>query len=136
MTWQFWLDVGGTFTDCLARTPDGQLLRRKVLSSGVTKGQATAGSKTSTICDPARGEPDGVWRRDGLQILYAQAEIVAVSTIVDSFGGRLVVKPLAPLPGRPAVVREQVVGRSYEIVSPEEAPILAIRLFLGLPLDE
>ena len=37
--WQFWIDVGGTFTDCVARRPDGTLARAKVLSSGVTKGR-------------------------------------------------------------------------------------------------
>jgi hypothetical protein len=37
--WQFWLDVGGTFTDCLGRAPDGTLRRHKVLSSGITKGR-------------------------------------------------------------------------------------------------
>ena len=38
--WQFWIDVGGTFTDCIGRRPDGPLLRHKLLSSGVTKGIA------------------------------------------------------------------------------------------------
>src|SRR5690606_38446033 len=30
--WQFWIDRGGTFTDIVARRPDGQLLTRKSLS--------------------------------------------------------------------------------------------------------
>ncbi|RYG53639.1 5-oxoprolinase, partial [bacterium] len=30
--WQFWIDRGGTFTDIIARDPDGQLHARKVLS--------------------------------------------------------------------------------------------------------
>ena len=30
--WQFWVDRGGTFTDLVARTPDGQLLTHKLLS--------------------------------------------------------------------------------------------------------
>ena len=30
--WQFWIDRGGTFTDIVARTPDGKLIPRKVLS--------------------------------------------------------------------------------------------------------
>ena len=42
--WQFWIDVGGTFTDCIARRPDGQFVTTKVLSSGVTKGAADDGS--------------------------------------------------------------------------------------------
>jgi 5-oxoprolinase (ATP-hydrolysing) len=30
--WQFWIDRGGTFTDIVAKTPDGQLLTKKLLS--------------------------------------------------------------------------------------------------------
>ncbi|MDH3335087.1 MAG: hydantoinase B/oxoprolinase family protein, partial [Rhodospirillaceae bacterium] len=30
--WQFWIDRGGTFTDVVARTPDGQVETRKLLS--------------------------------------------------------------------------------------------------------
>ena len=30
--WQFWVDRGGTFTDIVARRPDGALLTRKLLS--------------------------------------------------------------------------------------------------------
>ncbi|MDP6977064.1 MAG: hydantoinase B/oxoprolinase family protein [Myxococcota bacterium] len=31
--WEFWIDRGGTFTDCIARAPDGQLHSTKLLSS-------------------------------------------------------------------------------------------------------
>ena len=30
--WQFWIDRGGTFTDVVARAPDGKLIARKLLS--------------------------------------------------------------------------------------------------------
>ncbi|PZU15212.1 MAG: 5-oxoprolinase [Sphingobium sp.] len=33
MTWQFWIDRGGTFTDVVARDPDGRLHTAKLLSS-------------------------------------------------------------------------------------------------------
>ena len=33
-TWHIWVDTGGTFTDCLARNPDGRIERFKTLSSG------------------------------------------------------------------------------------------------------
>jgi 5-oxoprolinase (ATP-hydrolysing) len=32
MTWQFWIDRGGTFTDIVARKPDGMLVTHKLLS--------------------------------------------------------------------------------------------------------
>ncbi|MEE9574740.1 MAG: hydantoinase/oxoprolinase N-terminal domain-containing protein, partial [Gammaproteobacteria bacterium] len=30
--WQFWIDRGGTFTDIIARQPNGEVLSRKLLS--------------------------------------------------------------------------------------------------------
>ena len=30
--WQFWIDRGGTFTDVVARTPEGELITHKLLS--------------------------------------------------------------------------------------------------------
>src|SRR5262245_50723049 len=30
--WQFWIDRGGTFTDVVARAPDGRILTHKLLS--------------------------------------------------------------------------------------------------------
>ncbi|MEY3640193.1 MAG: hypothetical protein RIR68_3326 [Pseudomonadota bacterium] len=30
--WQFWIDRGGTFTDIVAKRPDGQLITHKLLS--------------------------------------------------------------------------------------------------------
>ena len=32
MAWAFWIDRGGTFTDIVARAPDGRLSQRKLLS--------------------------------------------------------------------------------------------------------
>ncbi len=33
--WQFWIDRGGTFTDIVAKTPDGTLLTHKLLSDNI-----------------------------------------------------------------------------------------------------
>jgi len=35
--WQFWIDRGGTFTDIVARRPDGGLMIRKLLSENPTR---------------------------------------------------------------------------------------------------
>ena len=45
--WQFWIDRGGTFTDIVARKPDGSILIDKLLSenSEVYKDAAIAGIK-------------------------------------------------------------------------------------------
>jgi 5-oxoprolinase (ATP-hydrolysing) len=124
--WQFWLDIGGTFTDCLARRPDGTLLRRKVLSSAVTKGRAVVVG-ADTIIDPARVEPEGFWVGYTLQLLNDAGTVIGQSPVGLSVGGRLW------LPSPLVACRE---GLHYELVSPEEAPILAIRHFLSLRLDQ
>ncbi len=46
--WQFWIDRGGTFTDIVARDPDGHLTTDKLLSEnpGRYRDAAIAGIKT------------------------------------------------------------------------------------------
>ena len=46
--WQFWIDRGGTFTDIIARAPDGNLSTHKLLSQnpGRYRDAAIAGIKT------------------------------------------------------------------------------------------
>ena len=36
--WQIWIDTGGTFTDCLAKDPHGNMHRAKVLSTSALRG--------------------------------------------------------------------------------------------------
>jgi 5-oxoprolinase (ATP-hydrolysing) len=129
--WEFWIDVGGTFTDCLARTPDGRLLTRKVLSSGVTKGTVIACEGASGFFDEARcGDPDGFWRDYKVTFTDASGNELHCGRIA-SFDSRLGVFALAdPLTGILAP------GTRYELRSGEDAPLLAIRLVLGRGLDE
>ena len=58
--WQFWIDVGGTFTDCLALDSTGNEYFRKLLSSGITKGLATVSSNSATD-EKLRGYCDDFW---------------------------------------------------------------------------
>lgn len=41
-SWRLWVDTGGTFTDCLAHAPDGELHRFKLLSDGTLRGRIEA----------------------------------------------------------------------------------------------
>src|SRR5688572_22510422 len=123
--WQFWIDVGGTFTDCIARRPDGTLLRHKVLSSGVTKGSVAAGSTSECVVDCGRlHDPPGFWRGYRLRLLDQEGRPVAESTVTDSCRVRGSFHLSPPLAAQPEA------GQSYELVSPEEAPLLAIRYLL------
>src|SRR6266481_4555107 len=82
--WEFWIDVGGTFTDCLARAPDGTLRRHKLLSSGVTKGRVADGStRDFAIDDARRGDPPGFWIGWRLSLLDDQGHEVDSAQVTD-----------------------------------------------------
>lgn len=129
--WEFWIDVGGTFTDCLARKPTGEIVRHKLLSSGATKGTIGPGSTASVIRDPLRScDPDGLWDGFRFTLLDISGQVIDVSTVskFDSVAGTLALE--SPL----NFAASQVSG--YELTCELEAPILAIRYLMGLPLNE
>jgi 5-oxoprolinase (ATP-hydrolysing) len=140
--WEFWIDVGGTFTDCMARSPDGTIRRHKLLSSGVTKGridERTASHKSShvggvsdaeTIVDPLRrGDPPGFWIGWRLSILDDAGNVTDTATVIDfdAAASRLRLRGQAHSPAPQAI---------YELHTDEEAPVVAIRYLLGLRRDE
>ncbi len=128
--WQFWIDVGGTFTDCIARRPDGQLLRQKVLSSGATKGRVGTSSNPRTLLDPARiGDPREFWIGYRICLFDAAGTAYGASTVTefDSSSGRITWKEPFSVSPQP--------DQAYELYGGEEAPLLAIRYLLGLRRD-
>ncbi len=57
MAWQFWIDRGGTFTDIVARAPDGSLTRTKLLSENPAAYPDAAIAGIRAILDLKSGEP-------------------------------------------------------------------------------
>jgi 5-oxoprolinase (ATP-hydrolysing) len=57
--WEFWIDRGGTFTDIVARRPDGQLAARKLLSDnpGAYRDAAVAGIRQLLNVQPGQEIP-------------------------------------------------------------------------------
>ncbi len=129
--WEFSIDVGGTFTDCIARSPDGELRPIKVLSSGVTKGQIEDRQGTNRLVDPLRrNDAPDFWLGYDILFLDDQGETVLASKIV-AFHRRLGVLEIA------TVLPDSIgPGIRYELSTGEEAPILAIRTALGLRRDQ
>ncbi|WP_331767964.1 hydantoinase B/oxoprolinase family protein [Embleya sp. NBC_00896] len=59
--WQFWIDRGGTFTDIVARRPDGRLVTHKLLSENPARYRdaAVAGVRTLLGLSPEQAVPSG-----------------------------------------------------------------------------
>lgn len=128
--WQFWLDVGGTFTDCVARRPDGTLLRHKTLSSGGVPGRVAEGSRPDCLRDHRRGaDPPGLWRGFGLQVWDPAGQWIGESRIAEFDPARGLLELATPLPIVPPA------DSAYELSADLEAPVVAIRYLLGLPLE-
>lgn len=108
MTWRLWIDTGGTFTDCVARSPEGELRRCKVLSSSALRGELLEGMPEETVVD---GDADRV-RIHGVPDLPRGFCHGARVHALDEEKG------LAP-------------GAPVELRFDEEAPILAARLVTG-----
>ena len=128
--WEFWIDVGGTFTDCIACSPEDDLVPLKVLSSAVTKGQVQQVVGTDRLVDLSRtSDPTDFWVGYPLRCLDRDGHplLEATVTAFDAGTGRLTIDQVLPDSIQP--------GTTYELVSPEEAPILAIRHVLSLRLD-
>src|SRR6056297_4038019 len=55
--WQFWIDRGGTFTDIVARKPDGSLVTHKLLSENPERYEDAATQGIRDLLGIAAGEP-------------------------------------------------------------------------------
>jgi 5-oxoprolinase (ATP-hydrolysing) len=55
--WQFWIDRGGTFTDIVARAPDGEVQTRKLLSDAPSRYRDAAIAGIREILDVAAEAP-------------------------------------------------------------------------------
>ena len=123
--WQFAIDVGGTFTDCVGIAPDGRVLTFKTLSSGRTKGTIERVFDRQIVEDPRRTrDPEGFW--NGARLFVEGGP--AAGIVIDDFhagGGRLRLSERLPELATAS-------GTPYEIVTGDEAPVLGIRHLLGL----
>lgn len=57
MAWEFWIDRGGTFTDIVARAPDGRLLTHKLLSENPERYSDAAVAGIRAVLGLAAGDP-------------------------------------------------------------------------------
>jgi len=130
--WEFWIDVGGTFTDCIARSPDNQLLTTKTLSSGTTKGRVHRFLDPRHLEDPSRTrDGDHFWDNYHIRLLDAAGNAIWQSEVAQFNSATGVLELSQDV--EPAIQQAAV---SYELQSDEQAPILAIRRILNLGLEQ
>lgn len=130
-TWEFWIDVGGTFTDVLARRPDGELIPFKLLSNGSFKGRIGEFLSPVRFADPARiGDPARFWGGYQFRVFDSQGRACFATRVIDfdTTSGSFNVAAVFP--------DDLPLDAVYELKSDEPAPVVAIRYLLGLRLDE
>lgn len=148
--WQYWMDAGGTFTDCIAIPPKSiqppasglsdapvTILRRKVLSSAVVKGRVSQVLNASCLLMEQSDEyPENFWRGYQARLLRPDGSLMHSARIEASQqeAGHVRIKLAEPIGSLGEL--DLASGMAMELVSPEEAPLLAIRLFQGLTLSE
>ena len=125
MKWHLNIDTGGTFTDCIATDPDGKLLSLKILSSSCIRGEVL--DKTGE--NEYRLDISLPLNRDifhGYSVrIMGDSRLPAGIVSLDPTAK--VLKTTEPLPEDRGKI---------EILSPEEVPLFAARLFTATRLDE
>ncbi|MEZ6060031.1 MAG: hydantoinase/oxoprolinase family protein [Planctomycetaceae bacterium] len=128
-SWQFWIDVGGTFTDCIGVSPDGRVVPFKTLSSGLVKGQGRVDAGgTRLIDEDRRADPAGFWNGSRMRIVSGDGRVVSESRITE----------FAPASGsfklsEPVTAVGEI---RYELDCGLPAPVLAVRWLLNLRPDD
>ena len=122
--WDIWVDTGGTFTDCLARDPEGEVRRVKVLSSASLRATVTARVGDERLALGGLDElPPGAL--DGWSLATLDGGVRVAARRWD--GGEVELAAAASAALQPGAV--------CELLSPEEAPVLACRLVTGTAPD-
>lgn len=115
--WKIWIDTGGTFTDCLAISPDGVENRIKVLSSSCIRG------KLVRKIDAYVYQFESSWNYDSrllegftlrIQNSNLESKVLSINYLQNTITLKENLSPLTNV--------------DFELTSHEEAPVLATRL--------
>ncbi len=146
-SWRLWIDTGGTFTDCVAVAPEGTVHRVKVLSSSALRGllKDQVGENTWRIAaswaeaasrDLLRGYRFRLLDRDHPPLTVSSSDPTGpLFTLTPDPAGAPAATPALPPYLKSFISSFPAPPVPFELLSPEEAPILAARLVTGTPLD-
>lgn len=118
--WQIWVDTGGTFTDCIAHTPRGDIKRLKVLSSGTLKGLVVEQLSSQQL---------------KVQLPWPVSRDIFENFVITFFDTKKTSSRIGKVSLRESVIHLKTSlrgrikpGTTFEISSSEEVPVFAARL--------
>ncbi|MCZ6673183.1 MAG: hydantoinase B/oxoprolinase family protein [Verrucomicrobia bacterium] len=124
--WEFWIDTGGTFTDCLGKGPDGNWHRAKVLSSSSIRASIRDVGTRSLLVDLPEDYPDDFFKE--FRVRLPNSDVEATVLFFKSDRNELMLDQ--------AVFNSDQVGDLVELQYKGEAPELAARVITGTPGNE
>ncbi len=135
--WKFCIDTGGTFTDCIALSPESEELRVKTLSSSALRGSVVEVIDERRVRIEVAYPVCGDFYRGYGFSSFAKA---SADKRVSGFekDARVVEWDCATgvLKLDVALLDGVEAGQLCELQSPEEPPVLAVRILTGKRLDE
>ena len=128
-----WADVGGTFTDCIVRTEDSRS-ETKVLSSGRVRTRVVALSAPNTlIVESLTGDTiDGFWKTAHASVIDSSSQELSLGKVQSLSRGEDNLTQVV----LDANLEELKLPAVLELDADLEAPVLAARLLLGVPITD
>ncbi|MQA89455.1 MAG: 5-oxoprolinase [Gemmatimonas sp.] len=123
--WRIWVDTGGTFTDAVGLDPRGRIHRAKVLSTSAVRGVALSRPEPqSLLVEPQWDGPDDLVAGFAFRWLKRGSRSTDSIQVVEFRRSKGLLR-LSRDPGN------QPSGAAFELVSADEAPVLAARMLTG-----
>ncbi|MBN2237194.1 MAG: hydantoinase B/oxoprolinase family protein, partial [Bacteroidales bacterium] len=126
--YRLFIDTGGTFTDAFAIHPNGELLRRKILSSGKLRGRILEKmDSTRFLIEENWESKTDIFSGYTFSLLSSNKQLYQVL----SYNPQTFVLEL----DQPLISSEEINGLAFEIFTGEEAPVVAARLLTQTQLQ-
>ncbi|MCC5788400.1 MAG: hydantoinase B/oxoprolinase family protein [Opitutales bacterium] len=124
--WQIWIDTGGTFTDCLGLSPDGESREVKILSNSALRGELSRQEGQWHLALPVALPDDFAvgWK----------ARLLGDSTETILRGFRKISSDTYLVKGQDEEAWAD--GGAMEIICPEEPPVLGARILTQTPAEK
>lgn len=130
--WKFWIDVGGTFTDCLAQSPNGEEFYFKVLSSGLTKGEVSEwASAQSFVAECLVNSQANFWNGATVSLIDGTGQVISRASVRQFNANSCEIS----LDRSIAKDQRELIDK-FELDLGVHSPILAIRQALRKPISE